>query len=108
MNQLSVRVCQCAQKLKKSILTWAVNAFCLCTAGAKSSTQIHTLMCCEFDDCMEAIGRMDTDVKSIENSRSNNATLETFKRIGYSNGFGPGLYDIHSPVVPSMRYQYNK
>ena len=49
---------------------------------------------------MEAIDRTDTDVNSIENARSDNATLEAFKRIGYSKGFGPGLYDIHSPVVP--------
>eukprot|EP00554_Chaetoceros_debilis_P016531 CAMPEP_0194126000 /NCGR_PEP_ID=MMETSP0150-20130528/59761_1 /TAXON_ID=122233 /ORGANISM="Chaetoceros debilis, Strain MM31A-1" /LENGTH=764 /DNA_ID=CAMNT_0038819839 /DNA_START=1595 /DNA_END=3889 /DNA_ORIENTATION=+ len=94
---------------KEEYLTWAVNAFCLSTAGAKASTQIHTHMCyCEFDDCMEAIDRMDTDVISIENSRSDNATLEAFKRIGYKKGFGPGLYDIHSPVVPLVENQYNK
>ena len=94
---------------KEEYLTWAVNAFCLSTAGAKASTQIHTHMCyCEFDDCMEAIDRMDTDVNSIENSRSDNATLEAFKRIGYKKGFGPGLYDIHSAVVPSVENQYNK
>jgi 5-methyltetrahydropteroyltriglutamate--homocysteine methyltransferase len=84
-------------------LKWAVDAFCLATAGAKSETQIHTHMCyCEFQDCMHAIDRMDTDVNSIENARSGNATLEAFKNIGYSKGFGPGLYDIHSPVVPSV------
>ena len=44
---------------------------------------------------------MDTDVNSIENARSDNATLKAFKSIGYTKGFGPGLYDIHSPVVPS-------
>mmetsp|Transcript_23993 Transcript_23993/g.54592 ORF Transcript_23993/g.54592 Transcript_23993/m.54592 type:complete len:776 (-) Transcript_23993:91-2418(-) len=94
---------------KEEYLTWAVNAFCLSTAGSKSSTQIHTHMCyCEFDDCMEAIDRMDTDVNSIENARSDNATLEAFKRIGYSKGFGPGLYDIHSPVVPPVDEQYEK
>ena len=43
---------------------------------------------------------MDTDVNSIENARSDNATLRAFKSIGYTKGFGPGLYDIHSPVVP--------
>lgn len=43
---------------------------------------------------------MDTDVNSIENARSDNATLNAFKSIGYNKGFGPGLYDIHSPVVP--------
>ena len=96
-------------RAKEEYLTWAVDAFCLSTAGSKSSTQIHTHMCyCEFDDCMEAIDRMDTDVNSIENARSDNATLEAFKRIGYSKGFGPGLYDIHSPVVPPMEDQYEK
>jgi 5-methyltetrahydropteroyltriglutamate--homocysteine methyltransferase len=88
---------------KDDYLKWAVDAFCLATAGAKSETQIHTHMCyCEFQDCMHAIDRMDTDVNSIENARSGNATLEAFKSIGYSKGFGPGLYDIHSPVVPSV------
>ncbi|GAX12819.1 5-methyltetrahydropteroyltriglutamate--homocysteine methyltransferase [Fistulifera solaris] len=83
-------------------LNWAVDAFRLSTAGAKSETQIHTHMCyCEFQDCMHAIDRMDTDVNSIENARSDNATLKAFKSIGYTKGFGPGLYDIHSPVVPS-------
>ena len=94
---------------KEEYLTWAVDAFCLSTAGAKPSTQIHTHMCyCEFNDCMEAIDRMDTDVNSIENSRSDNATLEAFNRIGYSKGFGPGIYDIHSPVVPPVKVQYDK
>jgi 5-methyltetrahydropteroyltriglutamate--homocysteine methyltransferase len=57
---------------------------------------------------MEAIDRMDTDVNSIENARSDNATLEAFMRIGYTKGFGPGLYDIHSAVVPPVSEQYNK
>lgn len=88
---------------KDEYLKWAVDAFRLSTAGAKSETQVHTHMCyCEFDDCMEAIDRMDTDVNSIENARSDNATLAAFLRIGYSKGFGPGLYDIHSPVVPPV------
>jgi 5-methyltetrahydropteroyltriglutamate--homocysteine methyltransferase len=94
---------------KEEYLKWAVDAFCLSTAGAKPSTQIHTHMCyCEFNDCMEAIDRMDTDVNSIENARSDNATLEAFMRIGYTKGFGPGLYDIHSAVVPPVSEQYNK
>jgi len=89
---------------KDAYLQWAVDAFCLATAGAKSETQIHTHMCyCEFKDCMQAIDRMDTDVNSIENARSDNATLEAFVNIGYNKGFGPGLYDIHSPVVPSTQ-----
>lgn len=87
---------------REDYLTWAVDAFRLATAGAKNETSIHTHMCyCEFADCMEAIDRMDADVNSIENARSDNATLRAFKDIGYKKGLGPGLYDIHSPVVPT-------
>jgi 5-methyltetrahydropteroyltriglutamate--homocysteine methyltransferase len=57
---------------------------------------------------MEAIDRLDTDVNSIENARSDNATLEAFQRVGYEKGFGPGLYDIHSPVVPPIDIMYEK
>lgn len=88
---------------KDTYLNWAVNAFRLATGGAKSETQIHTHMCyCEFKDCMDAIDRMDTDVNSIENARSGNETLESFVAINYKKGFGPGVYDIHSPVVPHV------
>jgi 5-methyltetrahydropteroyltriglutamate--homocysteine methyltransferase len=91
---------------KEEYLLWAVDSFRLATAGAKNETQIQTHMCyCEFKDCMGAIDRMDTDVNSIENSRSDNATLEAFRAFGYNKGFGPGTYDIHSPVVPSMLHQ---
>jgi 5-methyltetrahydropteroyltriglutamate--homocysteine methyltransferase len=94
---------------KDEYLTWSVDAFRLSTAQAKSETQIHTHMCyCEFDDCMEAIDRMDTDVNSIENARSDNATLLAFKRIGYTKDLGPGTYDIHSPVVPSVDFIVEK
>lgn len=90
---------------KEEYLTWAVDSFLLSTAGAASKTQIHTHMCyCEFNDCMEAIDRLDTDVNSIENARSDNATLLAFKRIGYTKGLGPGTYDIHSPVVPTVDF----
>ena len=88
---------------KDEYLGWSVDAFRLSTAGAKSETQIHTHMCyCEFKDCMDAIDRMDTDVNSIENSRNGNETLEAFVGINYQKGFGPGVYDIHSPVVPPV------
>ena len=94
---------------KIEYLDWAVRAFCLATSGAKSTTQVHTHMCyCEFADCMEAIDRMDTDVNSIENARSDNATLMAFKSIGYDKGFGPGTYDIHSPIVPSVDFIEDK
>jgi 5-methyltetrahydropteroyltriglutamate--homocysteine methyltransferase len=94
---------------KKEYLDWAVDAFRLSTAIAKSETQIHTHMCyCEFDDCMDAIDKLDTDVNSIENARSDNATLFAFKRIGYTKDLGPGTYDIHSPVVPPVEFIVNK
>lgn len=94
---------------KKEYLDWAVDAFRLSTAIAKSETQIHTHMCyCEFDDCMDAIDKLDTDVNSIENARSDNATLFAFKRIGYTKDLGPGMYDIHSPVVPPVEFIVNK
>ena len=94
---------------KDEYLHWAVDSFRLATAGAINETQIQTHMCyCEFKDCMGAIDRMDTDVNSIENSRSDNATLEAFRSFGYDKGFGPGTYDIHSPVVPSVQHQKEK
>jgi 5-methyltetrahydropteroyltriglutamate--homocysteine methyltransferase len=90
---------------KQEYLDWAVDAFRLATAKAASQTQIHTHMCyCEFQDCMEAIDKLDTDVNSIENARSDNATLMAFKSIGYTKDLGPGTYDIHSPVVPSVSF----
>jgi 5-methyltetrahydropteroyltriglutamate--homocysteine methyltransferase len=94
---------------KDEYLHWAVDAFRLATAGARNETQIQTHMCyCEFSDCMAAIDRMDTDVNSIENARSDNATLEAFRTFGYDKGFGPGTYDIHSPVIPTMESQRDK
>ncbi|KAG7345812.1 methionine synthase B12-independent [Nitzschia inconspicua] len=97
------------QQGRESYLRWAVDAFRLATGGAKSETQIHTHMCyCEFKDCMGAIDRMDTDFNSIENSRSDNATLEAFVDIGYNKGFGPGVYDIHSPVIPTVDFMESK
>jgi len=90
---------------REEYLLWAVDAFRLSTAAAKSETSIHTHMCyCEFADCMEAIDRMDADVNSIENARSDDATLRAFKEIGYKKGLGPGTYDIHSPVVPTTEF----
>lgn len=94
---------------KDEYLEWAVDAFCLATADACSETQIHTHMCyCEFHDCMAAIDKMDTDVNSIENARSDNATLLAFKSIGYTKDLGPGTYDIHSPVVPPVEFITDK
>ena len=94
---------------KEIYLAWTVDSFRLATAGAASETQIHTHMCyCEFGDCMDAIDRLDTDVNSIENARSDNATLIAFRDIGYSKDLGPGTYDIHSPVIPTQEFILNK
>ena len=94
---------------KNEYLEWAVDSFRLATAKARSETQIHTHMCyCEFEDCMDAIDKMDTDVNSIENARCDNATLLAFKSIGYTKNLGPGTYDIHSPVIPSVSFITSK
>lgn len=83
-------------------LTWAVDAFRLSTAIAQPQTQIHTHMCySEFGDIIRDIENLDADVISIENSRSNNRTLKEVTEAGYSHQIGNGVYDIHSPVVPT-------
>ena len=89
----------------KAYLTWAVDAFRLATGGAGPETQVHTHMCySEFGDVLEAIDRMDADVISIENARSDDATLRELAAYGYGREVGPGVYDIHSPVVPDADY----
>ncbi|HEY3257041.1 MAG TPA: 5-methyltetrahydropteroyltriglutamate--homocysteine S-methyltransferase, partial [Polyangiaceae bacterium] len=83
-------------------LNWAVNSFRIAAAGVKDETQIHTHMCySEFNDIIEAIAAMDADVITIETSRSNMELLDAFDRFEYPNEIGPGVYDIHSPNVPS-------
>jgi len=85
-----------------SYLEWAVDAFRLATAGVRDATQIHTHMCySEFNDVLRVIERMDADVISIENARSGSELLEGFEQYKYPNEIGPGVYDIHSPRVPS-------
>lgn len=89
-------------------LKWAVDAFRLNAAVAKEETQIHTHMCyCEFNDIMEAIAALDADVITIETSRSDMELLESFKVFDYPNEIGPGVYDIHSPNVPSVEWMEN-
>jgi 5-methyltetrahydropteroyltriglutamate--homocysteine methyltransferase len=84
-------------------LLWSVNAFRLATAGVADRTQIHTHMCyCEFNDIIEAIAALDADVISIESSRSEMELLEAFQTFKYPSEVGPGVYDIHSPRVPSV------
>lgn len=83
-------------------LKWATEAFRLSASGVRDETQIHTHMCyCEFNDVMEAIAALDADVISIETSRSNMELLEAFVGFRYPNEVGPGIWDIHSPRVPS-------
>lgn len=84
-------------------LNWAVDCFRLASGGVRDETQIHTHMCyAEFNDIIDAIARMDADVISIEASRSKMELLEAFRRYAYPNDIGPGLYDIHSPRIPSQ------
>jgi 5-methyltetrahydropteroyltriglutamate--homocysteine methyltransferase len=87
----------------KTYLDWAVESFRLCASGVADETQIHTHMCySEFNDIIDAIGTMDADVISIETSRSKMELLDAFKTYKYPNEIGPGVYDIHSPRVPSV------
>lgn len=83
-------------------LRWAVECFRLASSGVRDETQIHTHMCyAEFQDIIEAVGAMDADVISIETSRSQMELLDAFAQYHYPNDIGPGVYDIHSPRVPS-------
>lgn len=86
----------------KQYLDWAVRAFKLSASVAHDSTQIHTHMCySEFNDILPAIAAMDADVITIETSRSHMELLDGFGEFAYPNEIGPGVYDIHSPRVPS-------
>ncbi|MCD0491158.1 5-methyltetrahydropteroyltriglutamate--homocysteine S-methyltransferase [Chromobacterium violaceum] len=83
-------------------LAWAGEAFRLSSRGVDDATQIHTHMCySEFGDILPAIAALDADVITIETSRSDMALLADFGRFRYPNAIGPGVYDIHSPRVPS-------
>ena len=82
---------------------WALECFKIATAIAKPETQIHTHMCySEFNDIIKTIEKLDADVISIETTRSGNELLKVFKKIGYTHEIGPGVYDIHSPRIPSV------
>jgi len=86
----------------RDYLAWAVQAFRLCSMGVQDETQIHTHMCySKFNDIISSIRELDADVISIETSRSKMELLEIFINYRYPNGIGPGVYDIHSPRVPS-------
>jgi 5-methyltetrahydropteroyltriglutamate--homocysteine methyltransferase len=86
----------------KYYLDWAIECFRLASSGVADETQIHTHMCyAQFNDIIDAIAAMDADVISIETSRSKMELLEAFRTYKYPNDIGPGVYDIHSPRVPS-------
>ncbi|VVM04457.1 5-methyltetrahydropteroyltriglutamate--homocysteine methyltransferase [Methylacidimicrobium cyclopophantes] len=84
-------------------LTWSVEAFRLSSSIAADGTAIHTHMCySEFNDIIDAIAALDADVISIESSRSNMELLRAFAHFRYPNEIGPGVWDIHSPRIPSV------
>ncbi len=83
-------------------LKWAVEAFRLASCVVRDETQVHTHMCyCEFNDIIGSIAALDADVISMEASRSNMELLSAFSSYNYPNEVGPGIYDIHSPRIPS-------
>ena len=87
----------------REYLDWAVGAYRVAANGVADETQIHTHMCySEFNDIIAAIADMDADVITIETSRSDMELLDVFDRFAYPNEIGPGVYDIHSPNVPSV------
>jgi 5-methyltetrahydropteroyltriglutamate--homocysteine methyltransferase len=87
----------------KDYENWAVRDFKIAVSSAKKEIQIHTHMCySEFNDIIKTIEDMDADVISIETARSGNELLKIFKKVGYKQEVGPGVYDIHSPRVPSV------
>lgn len=87
---------------RENYLSWAVKSFRLSVAGVKDSTQIHSHFCySEFQDFFQAIAALDADVLSIENSKSDAKLLKVFVDEAYPRHIGPGVYDIHSPRIPS-------
>ncbi|MEM7393054.1 MAG: 5-methyltetrahydropteroyltriglutamate--homocysteine S-methyltransferase, partial [Verrucomicrobiota bacterium] len=86
-------------------LDWAVQSFRMTANGVSDDTQIHTHMCySEFNDIIESIAAMDADVITIETSRSDMELLDVFDHFNYPNQIGPGVYDIHSPNIPTVEY----
>jgi len=84
-------------------LDWSVNSFRLATGGAAAATQVHTHLCySEFGVVIDAIRALDADVTSIEAARSRMEVVADIARYGFDHGVGPGVYDIHSPRVPSV------
>lgn len=91
------------KKDQPDYLDWSVGSFRLATAGVEDRTQIHTHLCySEFGVVIDAINRLDADVTSIEAARSKMEVVPDIKSSGFGRGIGPGVYDIHSPRVPSI------
>ena len=89
----------------KAYLDWAVESFRIAANGVADETQIHTHMCySEFNDIIASIAEMDADVITIETSRSDMELLDAFDHFKYPNEIGPGVYDIHSPNIPSQQH----
>jgi 5-methyltetrahydropteroyltriglutamate--homocysteine methyltransferase len=89
----------------QAYLDWAVEAFRIAANGVADGTQIHTHMCyAEFNDIIASIAAMDADVITIETSRSNMELLDAFDDFRYPNEIGPGVYDIHSPNIPTREH----
>ncbi len=87
----------------QAYLDWAVNAFKISAASAEPQTQIHTHMCySEFNHIIKSVAALDADVITIETSRSDMELLKAFEEFDYPNEIGPGVYDIHSPNIPSI------
>nr|AAD00267.1 cobalamin independent methionine synthase [Chlamydomonas moewusii] len=93
----------------QSYLTWAVDAFRLSTAVARPDVQIVTHLCySNFEDILQAVDDMDADVLTIENSRSGDEMVRALSNAGYCKDLGPGVYDVHSPVVPPVEWFVDK
>ncbi|WP_086984448.1 5-methyltetrahydropteroyltriglutamate--homocysteine S-methyltransferase [Vibrio aphrogenes] len=93
------------QRDHQAYLEWAVEAFKLSAAIAKPETQIHTHMCySEFNEIIDSVAALDADVITIETSRSNMELLKAFEEFNYPNEIGPGVYDIHSPNIPTQEW----
>lgn len=87
----------------REYLDWAIPAFRLVHSGVKPQTQIHTHMCySEFEDIIKDIDHMDADVITFEASRSNLTVVDAMQAAGFETETGPGIYDIHSPRIPTV------
>ncbi|QIK16520.1 5-methyltetrahydropteroyltriglutamate--homocysteine S-methyltransferase [Blattabacterium sp. DPU] len=92
----------------KSYFDWSIKAFRISSCGVKDETQIHTHMCySEFNDIFQHIADLDADVITIESSRSKMELLKAFSDFYYPNEMGPGVYDIHSPRIPSVEEMFD-